>query len=151
MASDFTHGPSPLGVPTLLELEEDTSTATYPHLVVRIASRFFQRMCIDVRIGPPEVDIWHPTHGTFVQHLEPFDADGTLSMACRKLLLEGVREAVKRCGFRMCIVWAPTSCSYIELDGSIYETARGAALPPAVAFEQSVESTLRQDIPACDS
>ena len=150
MASDFSHRPSPLGVPTLYEVEL-TSTATYPHLVVRIAKRFFQRMCIDLRIGPPEVDIWHPTHGTFVQHLEPFDADGTLSMACRSLLLEGVREAVKCCGLRMCIVWAPTSCSYIELDGSICETADGVALPAQVAFEQTVEPVLRQNFPVCDS
>lgn len=145
MASDFTRRLSPLGVPTLIELPD--STATYPHRITQIASRFFHRTCIYVRIGPPDAGISHPTHGDFVQHLEPFDADGTLSMACRSLLLEGVREAVKCGGFRMCIVWAPASCSYVETDGSICETADGEALPAGIAFEAARLAVIRDKYP----
>lgn len=145
MASDFTRRPSPLGVPTIVELPD--STATYPHRITQIASRFFQRTCIDVRIGPPDAGISHPTHGDFVQHPEPFDADGTLSMACRSLLLKGVREGVKCCGFRMCIVWAPASCSYVETDGTICETAGGEALPAGIAFEAARLAVIRDKYP----
>lgn len=135
MTSDIIHQPTTLGVPTLYENEEGVSTATYPHLVTQVGIRIFQRTCIDVRIGPPEACIWHPIHGNFVQHPKPFDADATLNMDCRTLLLVGVQDALKGSEFRMCVVWSPTSCSYVEVDGSIFETACGVALPARIAFE----------------
>jgi hypothetical protein len=147
MASDFTRHPSLLGVPTLYELEEGTSIATYPHLVTQFGISFFQRTCIDVRIGPPEAEICHPTHDNFVQHPEPFDADDTLNMACRTLLIAGVQDAVKRSKLRMCVVWSPTSCSYVEADGSIFETACGVASPAGIAFEAAQLIAIRDRYP----
>lgn len=139
MASDFSHGASPLGIPTLYEIEEGTSTATYPHLITRAGFSIFQRTCIDVRVGPPEVDICNdtPHQENFVQHPEPFDADGTLSMACRTLLVASVKDVVRRCSFQIqrCLVWSPTSCSYVEPDGTICEVDGGVALAPRIAFE----------------
>ncbi len=133
MDENTTHGPSLLGVPTLVE--SDVSTLTYPHRITQFASRLFQRTCIEVRIGPPEVDINNPTHGDYVQHPAPFDADGSLSMGCRRLLMECVRETVKHCRLRMCMVWTSASCSYVETDGTICETAAGVASPARIAFE----------------
>lgn len=138
MASDITHRPSPLGVPTLLELEEGTSTATYPHLVMRIAN-VVQRSPIEVRFGKPSVDICNdtPNHGgAYVQHPKPFDADGTLSMACRTLLIAGVQVRFRPSEFhiQMCLVWSPTSCTYVEAD-DVINNSSGVALPPRLAFE----------------
>lgn len=137
MASEVTLSPAPLGVPTLYEHEEGISTATYPHLVMR-ASNVVQRSSIDVRYGNPSVDIYDgtPDHDeTYVQHPKPFDADGTLSMACRTLLI-----AAEQVRFRpdvrveKCLVWSPTSCTYVGADDLINVSA-GVALPALVAFE----------------
>ena len=139
MASNSTHRPSALSVPILHEIVEGTNTATYPHLIGQYGISLFQRSGIDVRIGPPEASIDHP-QGNFVQHPEPFDADDTLNMACRTLLITCVQDAIRnskiRTKFRMCVVWSPTSCSYVETDGStIFETAYGLAAPARIAFE----------------
>lgn len=146
MASDLTRRPPGLGVPTLVELPG--RTATYPHLVMRV-SNVVQRTCIDVRIGPPGVDICHPTHDTYVQHPEPFNADGTLGMACRTLLITGVQDAVTRSKFQIqiCLVWSPTSCSYVEADGSICETTGVGALPAGIAFEAARLAVIRDKYP----
>lgn len=176
MASNFTRRPSALGVPLLYETVEGTNTddyphpvthppttillthahgsntVAYPHLVTQFAVGMFQRTWIDVRIGPPEASLDHPTQGNFVQHPEPFDADDTLNTACRTLLLTCVQDAIRRSKIntpsrplRKCVVWSPTSCSYVETDGSIFETAFGLAAPVRIAFE-AARLILNRDI-----
>ena len=147
MASDINRRPSALAVPTLYELVEGTNTATYPHLVTQFGVSSFQRSCIDVRIGLPEAGIGHATQGNFVQHAEPFDADDTLSLACRTLLIAAVQDAVKKSRFRECVVWSPTSCSYVEPDGYIFETACGLASPARIAFEAARLSMITDTYP----
>ncbi len=135
-----TNRPSALGVPTLLENHGGSYTGTYPHLITQAGISFFQRAGIDVRIGPPE-DGMMGEGGSYVQHPEPFDAHGELSVACRTLLLTSVQTEVMSSKFDMfeCVVWSPTSCSYVAPDGAIFETCYGLASPARVAFE-----TMRQ-------
>lgn len=147
MASDITRGPSSLGIPTLYEHDEGTKTASYPHLVTQFASSFFQRTCIDVRVGPPDAGICRPPQSDFVQHPKPFGADGTLTMASRTLLITCARNAANGSKFRMCIVWSATSCSYVEADGFIFETTSGVTLPASQAFEGARLLRTRDNFP----
>ncbi len=114
----------------------------YPHLVVRIMSAVYQREKIDIRTGEPKVGISH--HGCYVQHPGPLTPDGRLTDPCRALLIEGVGDAVRRTGFRMCLVWAPHSCTFVERD-SVNDSGEppsgGLAFPAKLAFDQRVTVT----------
>ncbi len=138
MTTYNTNRPSALGVPFLYGIDEGTNTATYPHRITQAGISLFQQVGIDVRIGPPEADI---ERDRYVQHPEPFDAHGELSVACRTLLLASVQTEVMSSQFGMfvCVVWSPTSCSYVAPDGVIFETFYGLASPASVAFK-----TMRQ-------
>lgn len=96
-------------------------SAPYPHLVVRIYSAVYQREDIAIREGPPQVHIGY--RSSSVQCPEPFMPDGQLSPSCRDLLIAGVVEAVPRLRFRMCLVWGPKQSTYVELDGTTFDSA----------------------------
>jgi hypothetical protein len=111
------------------------STATYPYLIVRIFTAIYQRERIRIRVGSPAVEFVN--RRCFVQHPVPFAVDGTLNSACRELLILGVQAAVRRLGFRMCIVWAESSCTYVETD-RINESAEplsGGSVPVELKFK----------------
>jgi hypothetical protein len=101
----------------------------YPYLVVRVFVAFYQRESISIFIGLPTVHI--ANRHCYVQHPTPFEADGTISPAGRALLIAGVQDAVRQLPFRMCIVWGPNSCTYVETD-SIDESAH----PPSGGSQQ---------------
>jgi len=92
----------------------------FPYLVVRIMGAVFQYETIAVGEGKPEVSVG--CRRTRVLHPRPFEEDGTISGACRELLIRGVKETVEKTGFRMCIVWGEHSCSYVEKGGEIIES-----------------------------
>ncbi len=133
MTSSINTRPSALGVPFLYGIDEGSNTATYPHHITQAGISLFQQVGIDVRIGPPEADI----EKNYVQHPEPFDANGELSVACRTLLLTSLQNEVMSSKFDMfeCVVWSATSCSYVAPDGAIFETSYGLASPASVAFK----------------
>ena len=97
-----------------------TDTARYPHLIVRIMATVYQHQSIQIRVGTPKVEVVNGHCA--VQHPAPFAADGTVGTACRALLIAGVQTAVRAVGLRMCIVWAPKDCTYVEAN-SIHEFA----------------------------
>ena len=100
----------------------------YPYLIIRVFAAFYQLEHIAIRFGPPAVDI--ANRHCFVQHPVPFKAKGILSSACRALLIAGVQDAVRRLPFRMCIVWAAESCTYVEPD-----SIDGSTHPPSGGFQ----------------
>jgi len=118
----------------------------YPYLVVRLMSAVFQREDITLHPGSPSVHIGH--RDTFVHHPQPFDADGAVSADCRALLIAGTLEAVQRTRFRMCLVWAADSCTFVEFDGSVKHSddppsgglgtggVGGKALPGDIEFDR---------------
>lgn len=111
------------------------SDRTYPYLIVRIFTAIYQRERIAFCIGPPVVEIVN--RSCFVQHPAPFAADGTVSPACRALLLAGVQDAVRRLPFRMCVVWAAQACTYVETD-SMFDSdqpASGGSQPIELQFK----------------
>ena len=112
----------------------------YPHVVVRLMCAVYQRESIDICQGVPSVLIG--TRRSYVQHPAPYTEDGRLSEGCRKLLLDGVLEAVVRTARRMCVVWAPGVCSYVEHDGQINDSneapSGGVGLPNQIAFDVRV-------------
>ena len=135
MASDIPRRQHSLGVPTLVDDAEVARTATYPHLVVRIYSTVYQRERIQVRRGPAAVGVH--SGATYVQHPEPL-ANGEMSEGCRTLLLAGVQEAVRRLKFRMCVVWSPKACSYVETDAINHcaePPSGGLALPNPIDIQ----------------
>ncbi|MCC7151071.1 MAG: hypothetical protein IT501_03655 [Rubrivivax sp.] len=91
----------------------------FPHLVVNIMNSVFQYETIAIGEGEPKVEVG--CRRTCVRHLKPFEADGTISSACRALLIDGVKECVQKSGFRMCIVWGEDACSYVEKSGEVIE------------------------------
>lgn len=110
----------------------------YPYLIVRLMSAVYQRENIDVRKGEPLVAI--SPHKTYVQHPEPIADDGNMSIGCRTLLLNAVKDAVNRTKFRMSVIWGKADASYVELDGSINASTEipsgGIQLPNKLAFDQ---------------
>lgn len=88
----------------------------YPYIIVRIYASVFQREPVAVRWGPPAAHVGY--RKSFVQHPRPRGPNG-LTPEARWLLIRATLEAVKRTGFRMCVVWGPESCSYCERDGSV--------------------------------
>lgn len=118
----------------------DNPKGDYPYLVIRLMSAVYQREPIEIRQGTSRVHIGHRT--TYVQHRSPRTPEGQVSEECRLLLLQGVREAVRRLKHRMCVVWQHNSCSFVESDGTINESgdppSGGATLPNSIAFDQRV-------------
>jgi len=102
----------------------------YPHLVIRLFSTVYQREAVGVSIGEPAVSVVRGH--CYVRHPAPFSADGRISADCRALLIAGVQSAVQSLKFRMCIVWAAASCTYVEA-GAVCD----AAEPPS-GGEQSL-------------
>src|SRR5678815_2077663 len=101
------------GVPSPADDAELDSIVTYPHLVVRIYSAVYQRERIDVRVGAwPVAQIGHRC--SFVLHPAPFNRDGAISPACRKFLINSVQEAVDRLKRQMCVIWAPSLCTFVQ-------------------------------------
>jgi hypothetical protein len=143
MTSDFTSLPC---VPTLADDEELLRTTTFPHLIVRIQAVVYQRERIDVRIGAPAVGIYSGGR-SYVQYPEPFNSDGTLSTACREMLIIGAQAAVRIYEFRICIVWSPTSCSYVETNAINHSTnlpSGGLTVPRPIDFQ--TRKTIEDDV-----
>lgn len=80
-------------------------------------SAVYQAEKIRVREGPISVTIG--ASKCLLQHPEPRKPDGQLSDEAKALLVEEVLAAVRRTGFRMCLVWGPSWCSFVEPNGSI--------------------------------
>ena len=93
----------------------------YPYLVIRLMAGVYQREPLDIQPGKPSIHVGH--RSSSVRHPEPFNADGSVSKACRALLVMGVLNAVRRTGFRMCVVWDPENCTFVERDGKCEESA----------------------------
>jgi hypothetical protein len=92
----------------------------YPYLVIRLMGGVYQREEITLQQGAPRVHIGH--RDTYVHHPEPFAAEGAVTAGCKDLLISGVLEAVRRTRFRMCLVWSPNQCTFVERDGSVNES-----------------------------
>lgn len=92
--------------------------ATYPYLVVRIMSAVYQYEHIKVSAGArPIAQIGNKC--SLVLRPEPFNAEGALSTACRAFLLSSVQHAVRETGHKICIVWGPTGCTYVEANSTL--------------------------------
>lgn len=89
----------------------------FPYIVVRLMATVYQREDIDFRVGEPAAEIH--ARRSFVQHPEPFNADGSLTEGCRQLLVDTLLAASVRLRFRMCVVWEADSSTYAEPDGSV--------------------------------
>lgn len=115
-----------------LPWEQDPPAATvkrrYPYLVVHLMPTVYQREEIGIHRGDARMHVGH--NDTFVHHPEPFAPDGSISDDCKRLMIAGTLEAIRRTGFRMCLVWTANSCTYVERDGSANESSE----PPSGGF-----------------
>lgn len=100
----------------------------YPYLVVRFMNAVYQREEIAIHKGPANMRVGF--RDSFVHHPEPFDSDGSISPDCKRLMVAGTLEAIRRTGFRMCLVWTAHSCTFVEKDGS----ANDSDGPPSGGF-----------------
>jgi len=133
------------------------ASSSYPYLVVHLMAGVYQREEIAVRSGEPAAHIGH--HDSFVHHTVPFSNDGSISQGCKEVLVATGLDAVRRTRFRMCIVWSANSCTFLERDGSVRESAEplsggfgtggvgGSPLPADIAFDDqgSVKGWRRED------
>ena len=119
----------------------------YPYLVVRLMAAVYQREEIAIQNGEPMAHVGF--RDSYVHHPTPFAEDGAVSQGCRDLLMAATLEAVRRTGYRMCLVWAANETTYIERDGSVNADSEapsgglgtggfgGTELPIEIAFDQS--------------
>ena len=89
----------------------------FPILVVRLANAVYQREVVEVREGVNSVEVAFRT--SFLQHPSPYTSDRQVSRDARDIFLDEVLVAVRRTGFRMCVVWSPVECTFVEADGSV--------------------------------
>lgn len=106
----------------------DNVDVSYPFIVIRLMNAVYQAETIRVRKGRASVSIRVGT--SFLRHPEPLKADGQVSDEAKAMLNEAVLAAVRGTGFRMCLVWGPAWCSFVEPDGSI----RNSFEPPSGGF-----------------
>jgi hypothetical protein len=91
---------------------------SYPRLVIRIYSAIYSRVPIDLKCAQPaeakiassRASLCHPGVDPETSALDP-DA--------RKFLADAVLTAVRRTGFRMCLVFGAQDALFIEKDGSM--------------------------------
>lgn len=112
-----------------------------PYLVVRIMATVYQREPLTVVIGTqPYAKIGHGC--CLVVHPRAWDDRGLLTSECRSFLVAAVLKAVTTTGFRMCLVWSASSCTFVELDGSTKDSSEppsgGFPIPFKIAFDERV-------------
>lgn len=114
----------------------------FPFIVVRLTSAVYQTESLLVRAGDANAIV---TPGqSLLRHPHPFGPDGQISGEARTLLLSAVLEAVRKSGFRMCVVWGPAWCTFVEADGSNKNSfdppSGGMILPSPIEFDKKPET-----------
>lgn len=121
----------------------------FPYLVIRFMAAVYQREDFAIHVGSERIHIGH--RDSFIHHPRPFEDDGTVSPECRQALIAAVLAAVRKYRFRMCIVWAPGKCTFVEADGSANDSTDppsggigtggvgGAPLPSDIEFDRRVQ------------
>lgn len=110
-----------------------------PYLVVRLMAGVYQREAIKVLRGPhPLAQIGQGC--CLVVHPHAYDSGGTMTPECRSFLVTAVQNAVTTTRLRMCLVWAPYDCTFVEPEGSIHPGSEppsgGFPLPAPIAFDR---------------
>lgn len=109
-----------------------------PYIVVWVRAGVFYREPIGVIQGPHPLAQIAPGCCSVV-HPNALEKQGSLTEECRGFLLGAVQNAVMATGFRMCLVWAPTRCAFVGLDGSVRESSEppcGIRLPRGIVFDE---------------
>ena len=118
----------------------DDGVGRYPFIVVRLMSTVYQPEKVEVSHGEASSGVGFKT--SFLRHPSPFKSDGQISDEARDLLLAAVLAAVRKTGFRMCVVWGPAWCSFVEADGSIKSSfdppSGGVRLPFQITFDECI-------------
>ncbi len=103
-------------------------------------SAVYQPEKVEVSHGEASAGVGFKT--SFLRHLSPFKSDGQISDEARDLLLAEVLAAVRKTRFRMCVVWGPAWCSFVEADGSIKSSfdppSGGVHLPFQITFDERI-------------
>jgi hypothetical protein len=104
--------------PVIPDSPADTDgVSRYPFIVIRLGSAVYQAEKVKVQVGAPAASVRN--NNSFLQHPSPYKSGGQIKNEAKSVLLAEVRVAVERTGLRMCIVWGPAWCSFVETDGSI--------------------------------
>lgn len=114
---------------------------SYPYLVVRLFAACYRRIPIQIRVGPAEMTVNH--RRCSLQYPAPFDGHGALTPEFRTLITLEAQGAARHYGFRICIVWSETWCTYVEMD-SIDEREdppSGGLLPSNQRREMSLQDS----------
>lgn len=116
----------------------DNGMGRYPFIVVRLAGGVYQAEKVEVRRGALAVKVGH--RKSFLCHPAPLRPDHQLCDEAKTLLLNEVLVAVRRTGFRMCVVWGPAWCTFVEPDGALNNSfdppSGGFPLPAPLQFDQ---------------
>jgi hypothetical protein len=91
---------------------------SYPRLVIRIYSAVYSRVPIDLKCAQPaEAKIASSRASLCHPGIDP--ETGALDTDARQFLADAVLAAVRRTGFRMCLVFGEQDALFIEKDGSM--------------------------------
>lgn len=119
------------------DLIGDVGSSCYPFIVIRLMSAVYQAERICVRRGPTLAHVGWRT--SLLQHPDPVKPNGQIDDEAKALLIGAVLAAVKRTGLRMCVVWGPAWCSFVEADGSTKHSfeppSGGFQLPRSIVFD----------------
>jgi hypothetical protein len=115
----------------------DNGLGRYPFIVVRLAAAVYQAEKVEVRRGALAVHVGY--RKSFLCHPTPLKFDHELCDEAKTLLLKETLVAVRRTGFRMCVVWGPAWCTFVEPDGALNNSfdppSGGFPLPVPLQFD----------------
>jgi hypothetical protein len=109
---------------------------SYPRLVIRIYSAVYSRVPIDLKCAQPAEAKIASSRATLCHPgIDP--KTGTLDPAARQFLADAVLTAVRRTGFRMCLVFGEQDALFIEKDGSMSPSNE----PPSGGLQAKLQHT----------
>lgn len=101
----------------------------FPYLVIRLMAAVYQREAVAVHLGPARAMIKHK--GSRLSHPGIAGDVKAISNASKAYFEAALVREVRRTKHRMCVVWGPDECTFVEPNGDILrksEAPRGGLL-----------------------
>lgn len=93
------------------------SGEAFPYFVVRLMAAVYQREIVTVDQGPALAVIKHK--GSRLSHPGIADNSRAISDAAKSFFEAALVRQVRRTKHRMCVVWGPDECTFVEPNGDI--------------------------------
>lgn len=104
------------------------SAGAFPYVVIRLIATVYQRETLTVDQGPARAVI--KRRGSRLSHPGISDDGRTITQAAKSYFEAALVRQVRRTNHRVCVVWGPDECTYVEPNG---DTERKSE-PPVGGF-----------------